>query len=308
MLNFLLNIDQQYVFESLFNEKIDFVSKYRNPLRKDKSKGCFFKWKNDRLYFYDFAVGSQWDCISFVKEYYQLPTMRDAAEFIENDLYHEITEIKEKEKEKTKTQFIVKKKDYTENDLSYWAKYKITKDDLIKFKIFSVEYFFINGNLQIQDELTFVYEGFNDGECKIYMPISKTFKTNVEYFIERPETIDYQNKTIYITKSRKDRIILSKAFNNSFNTQYENVFAIDSEFDKEFSDFKKIVIFDNDKAGQACFDLTTKNNLLERGYIPVFIPKFLYYSRGIKDLADYSAEFSLEKTIKYINKMCNDYR
>ena len=82
-------------------------------------------------------------------------------------------------KEKEKTIITVVTKDYNEKELNYWKSYYITKEELDKYKIFSVQTFLINGRVQEKDELCFAYGGFGEDEWKIYMPLSKTWRTNV---------------------------------------------------------------------------------------------------------------------------------
>lgn len=312
MKSFLYSIDQQEVFSYYFEEPIYLSKKYRNPIRQDKSASCYFRWKNDRLYFYDLADSKQWDCISFVKDLYQLNSMGEACDKISVDITTEkkfdTIKIEQNIKKQSEVKIVVDIQDFNEKDLKYWNDYSISIEELKLYKIYSVKNFYINGYIQSKDELCFAYY-FSEGKWKIYQPLTKTWRTNVSTFIEEPLEYDDNLDYIIITKSRKDRIVLSKFFKNVFNCQSENALSIPYEFDERFHYKKRICFFDNDAAGKkACFNDNYEHNLIKRGYLPVFIDDFLYLSRGITDASDYIKTFNLEKARNYLMKKINEIR
>lgn len=181
---------------------------------------------------------------------------------------------------------------YTILDLEYWASYGITEHDLKKEKIYSVLSFTMNGKDMYQKptELCFGYK-FDKG-WKIYFPERTDFK----WFSSVPNTeiegwgnVKHFNRLI-ITKSRKDRLVLSKLYDNVVNGQNESGSLLDNEYHHLFEHFKEVwVFFDSDDPGvKACKRLTE-----QKGWKYINTPKNLI-PLGIKDPAGWVKEQGYE--------------
>lgn len=181
---------------------------------------------------------------------------------------------------------------YTILDLEYWAAYGITEEDLKKEKIYRVLSFTMNGKDMYQKptELCFGYK-FDKG-WKIYFPERTDFK----WFSSVPNTeiegwgnVKHFNRLI-ITKSRKDRLVLSKLYDNVVNGQNESGSLLDNEYHHLFEHFKEVwVFFDSDDPGvKACKRLTE-----QKGWKYINTPKNLI-PLGIKDPAGWVKEQGYE--------------
>jgi len=196
--------------------------------------------------------------------------------------------------------FIPKK--FTKEDLTYWSTFGITEDELIKNEIYSLKKLWIGTEDNLLPinftNLTFAYRFLNDGELekkKIYSPFNKQYKWTSSIstkHIEGINRLNFTSSSLIITKSRKDRICLSKLHSDVVNTQNEASTSITRDMDKFFfKNYKKVfVLFDSDQTGvEQC------KKLNERGYLYLNVPKNIYQETGCKDVSDLLSYYGVEK-------------
>lgn len=276
-----------------------------SPLREENKPSFIVKYgSKDNLYHKDYGDDDFYgNCFKFVQQMYNI-SYKDALHKIDQDLGLgiisggdpvKIYEKTPKDKLETKPKKIhVEIKSFFANEIIWWGKYGITEKDLEREKIFSIKNFWIEdgrGSMKLsykaEKEICFGYR-FDDDEgnligWKIYFPNRENFK----WFTSVPNnTIEgWENvssfRRLFITKSRKDRLVLSKILPNVINSQNESKTFLTEEFKKMLSNFKEIYVwFDSDDPGvKACKKITQ-----EMGWKYINTPKELI-SEGIKDPA-----------------------
>lgn len=195
-------------------------------------------------------------------------------------------------------------KPFTKEDLEYWSRFHITIEELKKFNIYSIDHFFSNGEKQYnpQNSPFFGYYYPQTDNWKLYAPIAEKiykWKTNVPLTqIEGLETLR-KDKICIGTKSRKDRICISKFISECFCTQNESIGSITSEDIQYIKDnsLKCYLFWDNDEVGvKAC---TYYNQF---GFSYINIPKEL----GVKDPAEFIEKYGVKEFQNFlVTKLLN---
>jgi hypothetical protein len=291
--------------------------KVKNPFRKDNhpSFSIFFGSKLLKLLWKDFATGDSGDCFSLVGKIYGL-TYPQAVEKVAMDFglikgqptvtKKQIQEARAFKEEFQKREYLIQvaRRPMDQEELDYWAQYNINKEDLKSNNIFAIDKLWINKRLMhLSPTLHFAYYFPTTDKWKIYSPFDKDYKWfgNVStYEMEGLEKTMYVNKPVIVTKSRKDRIVLSKLYHNVVSSQNESEAAIPKENDDAFSKFpSKYCWFDSDEPGK-----NANRKLNHRGYKWINIANHLYEKLGLKDPSDVVKHFGWEEGSKIlINEM-----
>ncbi len=275
--------------------------KTNSPFREDRNPSFIIGNKNGYLSFIDFGhTDDRGDCFGFVRRMFNLATLNDVLEKIDNDFQLGIRiGVPSKEYQKitsTYTQPIVTKRNtliqvqtrkFTSEELAYWAQYHQTEKDLHENNIYSVKKAYLDKQLfHLRDEdLRFGY--FYDGYWKIYRPFrdkkSKWVPNNVPI-----TTMDGKNdikgvKKAFINKSKKDYMVVKKVFSSTCAVQNEGIacFSVDNiNYIKENSEIQ-ILGFDSDTTGVENSQQITKMFNFDYCNVPR-----KYLQEGIKDFAD----------------------
>ena len=156
-------------------------------------------------------------------------------------------------------------------DLKYWAQYEISLDELKLNNVYSIDYSYINHKLiSYFDKIRYAYY-IHPKYFKLYTPLSKDNKWLSNCPIDVPFNIDTPriSDTLIVTKSLKDKMVLSKIYTDVVAVQNESLNAVQGviELSKEYKDI--IIFFDNDEPGiKAAEDV--KNEL---GWNNIMIPR-----------------------------------
>ena len=281
-----------------------------SPLRVDHKPTCSF-YKGRRLYFKDFATG---ECLSFenvvMKKY--------------GCNYHEALEIIAKDfgiikgnnpkaiplqpifKKDKKTTIQIEAKSFTNEELRWWEQFGITKNTLIKYRVYSCKTVFLNGNIEsVYDpkcpSYGYYFGNSEDGRelWKIYYPFRKTFRfigniktTTIQGYQQLPK----KSKLLVITKSLKDVMLLFTLGIAAIAPQSETQFISDDVLNTLKTRFKYIVlVFDNDQTG---IEFTNKIKRKYNWIIPMIIPR----KYKAKDISDFYKMYGREKTILLIKE------
>ena len=284
---------------------------YPSIFRKDKDPSCgFFIHKGTGALLYnDIAQGEKLNCIQFVMKLYDLKYYvainKIAADFgliegekiVSDEWLKESDDFEEEiKREEVLIQFI--HRPFTKEDLKYWAEYEITKEELEKENIFSVESLFLNKReiKNFRNEVRFAYPIHQNGETKvkIYTPHSKTIK----WLSSIPNDwcfglngLKFESDTVFITKSRKDELVLKKIFTDVISVQNESEQSLPKHVIEFLNDHykNKIIIFDADNPGiNACKRFNGKGF----GYFNT--PKQDYEKYSITDPSDFVKAYSLD--------------
>lgn len=185
-----------------------------------------------------------------------------------------------------KTLIQVKAKRMTAEDYRYWNQYMIDKEDLKREDIHAIQELYINRKkVELKStELSFVYvypEGF-----AIYWPHKpkgEKWKKNISTkLIEGTECLNGHDKVI-ITKSKKDRMFLSKLIPEVINFQNESASNMTPELIQRLQGKDIIINMDNDAAGKrASRKITQEMGIGRHLNVPDELMK-----EGISDYSDW---------------------
>jgi hypothetical protein len=313
----LEKVDDYNIIRFYLGEDFDFKKKFRSPFRAngiDKTPNlCFFP-SDERIIYKDFATGNSGDCFKFVQEIFGL-TFYQALLKIDKDLglglkdksrspvFKIQVQKRPQHLQKSDTLIQIVPRDFTDEDMYFWDNFHITKEELERKKVHSVDKLYVNKQLiQNRDNSPrFAYE--YDGYLKIYTPFSKTLKwisSCPNDYISGFDEIKFkifsgkQSDKLIITKSLKDEIILSKFLPDVCSTQNESEKAINEEniqwIMRGYKRENVYIAYDADKAGQDATMLLT----YKYGFNSLYIPTYIVHL-GIKDWADIVKRTSLKK-------------
>lgn len=284
---------------------------YPSIFRKDNNPSCgFFIHKGTGALLYnDIAKGEKLNCIQFVMKLHGLKyydaIRKIATDFgliegekpiVTKEWLLESNELEKDVKNETLIQFIPKP--FTKEDLQYWAQYEITEQELTQENIFSVKELYLNKRHlpNFNNELRFAYPISLNGETKvkIYSPHSKKMKwlssipNDWCFGLNR---LQFKSDTIFITKSRKDELVLKKIFTDVISVQNESEQSLPEHVMQFLNEnYKhKIIVFDADPPGiNAC------KKFNDKGFGYFNTPRTDYEKYSITDPSDYVKAFSLD--------------
>ena len=292
-----------------------------SPFRDEKTASFFIsaKYSTESLTFIDFGdTKFKGDCFTFVMNLYNISNFVEVLKKIDLDFglgitiasdtgkYKKIVTSYSKPEIKTKEySFIqVKTRNFTQEDLSYWNDYYQDIDDLKANNVYSISDVYLNKKRIVlnDNELRFGY--LYNGNWKIYKPFSekkwKWVPNNVP-ITEMDGKEDIKNcHTAFITKSKKDYMVMKKIFPTVCAVQNEGVacFSYDNvQYIKDNSK-KQILSFDSDTTGvKNSINIT---NMFGFDYCNT--PK-KYLEQNINDWADLAKEYGIKVIENYlINK------
>lgn len=273
--NILKYLSQEEILERYLGIRVSYNKKHCNPFRDDKHPDCMFRRGSKYVFFTDYARPEYGgDCFKVCALYYGLNLPRDFYEVcrhINQDFQLGLsdgsqlnyTPIQREEilsvirtEEETYSDIRVRVRPFSDYDLAFWAKIGITQDilEMDDFKTFRADSVWINGTLFYhyqEKDLCFVYFFKETGTFKIYKPNGKSDKwrgnsLDIDGYMNLPETGD----VLFITKSRKDRMVLHKLGYLSIAPQAEGHPIPEDIIIDLKKRFKRIIVFyDNDEPG-----------------------------------------------------------
>lgn len=291
---------------------------FLSPLRDEKNPSFIIGNKGGNLHFFDFTTGVGGDCFTFVKELYSLSSIDDVLRIIDKEMglgfttntntgeykiakkeYKQPEEIKEKHY--SIIQCITRK--FTQEELNYWGEYYQSIQDLRENNIYSIAKVYLNRQLFPLKETELRFGYLYDDHWKIYKPFSskktKWVPNNVPITAMDGKDCITNCKTAFITKSKKDFLVIKKVFPCTCAVQNESVGCFSDEnveFLKANSD-RQVLGFDSDVPGVESSQQITK--LFDFGYCNV--PR-RYLSEGINDFADLGKIHGLQAIAKHFKE------
>jgi DNA primase len=286
-----------------------------SPLREDENPSLLIGNRNGRLGFVDFAYTEhKGDCFEFVKLLYGLANIDEVLKKIDIDFglgfnsapntekYEMITKAYKQPEEasKTYTHIQVITRNFTKEELEYWASYYQTKEDLRANGIYSIAKLYLNRTLFYlkPDELRFGY--YLKGSWKIYRPFNskatKWVPNNTPLdSVFGLENLDKNHNTL-ICKSLKDYMVCRKIYPYVCGVQNESV----GSFSQDTIDYIRensldvFVCFDSDDAGKkASFAVTKLFNWKHVNPPDRLLP-------NIKDMADWAKTKGLDEVKQFL--------
>lgn len=292
-----------------------------SPFRNEKNASFIIgpKGEGGVMIFIDFADSSlKGDAFTFVQKIHNIPTFYETLVKIDKDFdlgfttssvtkrYKKIITSYDKPiiVQKDYSFIQVKTRKFTVRELDYWNDYYQDIEDLKNNNIFSVSEVYLNKKRIVipNDELRFGY--LYDGRWKIYRPLSdrkwKWMPNNVP--ITAMDGLDdiKDCHTAFITKSKKDYMVMKKIFPTVCAVQNEGAGCFSTEnveYIKANSE-KQILSFDSDEVGVKNSTSITKTF----GFEYCNVPKE-YLKDNINDWADLAKVHGLKVIEEYlINK------
>lgn len=253
----LRSLNQEELFRKYTTLNIN--GRNHSIFRVDKTPGCYFKWYNGILYFVDNAGYNNklyfdiFDIVSFI---YNI-SLEEASRKIVKENNNNIIKIESSidNYKKPKLQINFKKGVWEKNNY-----FMIDPDILEKENVYKVETYWINKGdgfktnliFNPKQTLTIAYYFPQTDSVKLYFPYEKEFKffTNCS-----PENVysnvklDYE-KTCFITKSNKDRLVLKYLLDyEAISPQSENQLIPEHYINEVLKCKHQFILFDNDKTG-----------------------------------------------------------
>jgi len=283
-----------------------------NPLRKDNNPSfVIYMNESGQLRHKDFADSSySGSGIEFVQQKYGL-SIGDAMKKIaknfglleqDNKIYKEVlsTYTKPVMDIKRYTFIQINPRKWEQRDADYWKQFGITVDELKNEKVYPLKELFINRKREQfpQSELVYAYQ-YESG-FKIYFPQrekGERWKSNIKTSIVENIKIlqELDPAVVLITKSKKDRLVLSRYFPYVMNVQNESRSCFTPEFVEMLKGRDVWINYDSDEAGvKNCTNITS-----EFGYKYINVPKNYL---PIKDFADLYKEHGEEEVIKVLKQ------
>ena len=318
--------DEADIFSLVFGYKVEENKYVCSPFRKDLEPNCWFSISpQGRLRFIDFANVSRkngvkmshLDCFDAVRLFHNIPNFYQTLEFILESL---------KDKKKSQVPLIRKvrsishspvelyfeSRNFVRADAEFWSPYGISKENLIQDNVFPVSRIMMkntkNGDVdQRLRETCYALTGFEE-RVKFYYPYRKgrsRFITNcTENDIGSLDKLPPYGSQLIITKSYKDRTVLTNLGKNAVWNQNEGMQPNDSQLFSLVKRFDKVVVwYDNDRQGIfSSQKLSEKiNDYFPNKSRPIWLPES-YTQQGIKDIADIRSK-SLSELNQFIKTM-----
>jgi len=286
-----------------------------SPFREDKNPSLLIGNKNGYLSFVDFGDSSKHgDAFEFVKALHGC-TYDEALRIVDKELglgicdtsnvgeYKKIvSEYKQPEEDTEKHTVMIQviTRRFTNSELQYWEKYGITKEELIAEHVYSIDKIFLNRKRfpVKNDELRFgyLYEG---RYWKLYfLDRGKKHKwlSNVPLTILDGKEAIKDCDVAFITKSKKDKILLKKIHPHVTATQNESIGCFSPE-NVEYikaNSKRQVILYDSDDPGvQSCQQITKLFGFEYCNPPRKYLPE-------VKDFSDMAMKYSLEEVEKFI--------
>lgn len=259
----------------------------KSPFHKDNNPSFGIYMKDGKLYHKDFADDVyRGDAINLVEQLYSLD-MNKAIKKIAKDFG--ITEGKD-ESARITSQYVkpfmdqkrhsfiqVTVRKFNQSDANYWKQFGITSAQLKEDNVYPLKEAWINRHRcpVLKDELAYVYR-YDEG-YKLYFPNrpkEDRWKSNIPLTIVENKKVIQGADRVIITKSKKDRLLLSRYLDNVVNVQNETRACFTESFVQELSGKEVWINYDSDDAGvKNCIRITEefKYNYINvpRSYLPI---------------------------------------
>jgi|TARA_R110000822_G_scaffold152112_4_gene291294 hypothetical protein len=271
LLQYIKDID---VYRLYSGEEVDMTTNILSPIRaEDHPSFGYFVGESGEICFNDFTVKETGDFVkllqlkfgySFFEALSQIATDFNLTTHFHCKTMTKFNEKKENKDFKSREEILrgininklgVRMRKWAAYDLAYWEQFGITKETLIKYKVFPIDYiFFDTKQSPIQaDKYAYVFYEFKDNRCtmKIYQPFNKEFKwlNNHNDSIWQGWTqLPKKGNQLIITKSLKDVMTITSVLNiPAVSLQSESVLPkqhIIDELDRRFETM--YLLYDND--------------------------------------------------------------
>ena len=316
---FSKGINQESIMQYYTGLNVSSKKLMLSPFREDNHVTCaFYKSKSNILYLHDFATNEHINCFQVVMKKFNV-NYYEALDIIAKDFNliegsHSKTEapkIIQPLKETESCNIRVQIKDFTDKELQWWEQFGINKKLLKKYKIYSLQHVFINGELKFSSSDKCPIYGYYFGKdkngnekWKCYFPLKTEYrfinnlsKKVLQGYHQLPKTGDL----LVITKSMKDVVALYGFGIAAVSPNSETLFIDDKKLEEFKQRFKQIlVLYDNDRPGLHNMWLIRKSYPeLNYFYLPWYLSK---------DFTDSIKLVGVDNMKEYVNEFLNEYK
>ena len=213
--------------------------------------------------------------------------------------------------EKTETLIQIKPKAFSEQELKWWKGFGVTEKALKKYKVFSCESIFLNGDYFSSSSPRVPIYGYYCGKkngqelWRIYFPSKRSFRflSNVgKSYIQGAKQLPKTGDVLLITKSQKDCMLAYELGIPAIAPCSEVLFLSNKQIQHLKKRFKTIVVcYDTDITGiHNLKQIKVKHPDLHTFFIP--------RKYGVKDISDFFKKYGEEETRRLAGELLKYYR
>jgi DNA primase len=213
--------------------------------------------------------------------------------------------------EKTETLIQIKPKAFSEQELKWWKGFGITEKTLKKYKVFSCDSIFLNGDYFSSSSPRVPIYGYYCGKkngqelWRIYFPSKRSFRflSNVgKSYIQGAKQLPKTGDILLVTKSQKDVMLAYELGIPAIAPCSEVLFLSNKQIQHLKKRFKTIVVcYDTDITGiHNLKQIKVKHPDLHTFFIP--------RKYGVKDISDFFKKYGEEETRRLAGELLKYYR
>jgi DNA primase len=213
--------------------------------------------------------------------------------------------------EKTETLIQIKPKAFSEQELKWWKGFGVTEKTLKKYKVFSCDSIFLNGDYFSSSSPRVPIYGYYCGKkngqelWRIYFPSKRSFRflSNVgKSYIQGAKQLPKTGDVLLITKSQKDVMLAYELGIPAIAPCSEVLFLSNKQIQHLKKRFKTIVVcYDTDITGiHNLKQIKVKHPDLHTFFIP--------RKYGVKDISDFFKKYGEEETKRLAGELLKYYR
>lgn len=292
-----------------------------SPLRKDHKPTCSFcHSKKGELMYHDFGTGFHENFVGVVMEIHKC-SYQEALNVIAEDFGYiskaedrpavKIKVSNVKLEEKTETLIQIKPKAFSEQELKWWKGFGVTEKTLKKYKVFSCDSIFLNGDYFSSSSPRVPIYGYYCGKkngqelWRIYFPSKRSFRflSNVgKSYIQGAKQLPKTGDILLVTKSQKDVMLAYELGIPAIAPCSEVLFLSNKQIQHLKKRFKTIVVcYDTDITGiHNLKQIKVKHPDLHTFFIP--------RKYGVKDISDFFKKYGEEETRRLAGELLKYYR
>ena len=213
--------------------------------------------------------------------------------------------------EKTETLIQIKPKAFSEQELKWWKGFGVTEKTLKKYKVFSCDSIFLNGDYFSSSSPRVPIYGYYCGKkngqelWRIYFPSKRSFRflSNVgKSYIQGAKQLPKTGDILLVTKSQKDVMLAYELGIPAIAPCSEVLFLSNKQIQHLKKRFKTIVV---------CYDtdITGIHNLKQiKVKHPDLYTFFIPRKYGVKDISDFFKKYGEEETRRLAGELLKYYR